>query len=448
MWRLSPLVAAIAVAFLLASLGPRPQEAQGKSAWSREGKTITITVNVAVIGADAADKAAFIKQAFDLYYNKPGGFKVSCFTVFFKIDVQPSNTRVPGRHSLFVVPINPGDPWVSEAQVLGRPTETDGVGYVSDWDEGSTLTHELTHLMGLPDEYTYTDKNNNKKRDYNEQSVPDPKKAPEYTWSDKSPKNGKIDPGEVSLKPGNTGSLMAENSGRILDRHAAEILKKHVPSDQLNCGWTGKGTAMEVPLKDDHRTLTRSADFEFEFEVDENGKVTGEITLTYAAVLTVEDLPGADVGIASFDPEVGGEITDPNPTRTFPLTGTLKDGELTLEIATPEEERDPIEFTIIADPGVSAGLGGGGGVFTAPGSDVQIIQIDMTPFTPFAGPAKVEDGPGGLKRADFSETGDNYEIEWTAEETASGGEPVGYAPATAHAWLAVMPQALPSLRFT
>jgi len=144
-------------------------------------------------------------------------------------------------------------------------------------------------------------------------------------------------------------------------------------------------------------------------------------------VLTVENLPGADVGIASFDPEVGGQVTDPNPTRTFALTGTLNDDGLDLEIGTPESDRESIEFTIVADPGVSTGLGGGG-AFTAPGSNVQIIQIDMTPFTPFAGPATVEEGSDGSQRAEFFEEGDNYTIEWSAEETAEGGEPVGYVP--------------------
>lgn len=427
MWRLSPLLVLVVAAILFAMPGMRPEKAEAKDSWKREGQTITITVNVAVIGADAENKAAAIKQAFELHYNKPGGFKVSCFTVFFKIDVQASNTRVSGRHSVFVVPVDPGDPWVSEAQVPSKPTETDGISYVSDWDDGSTLVHEITHLMGLPDEYTYNDKDRDGKRDYDEQSVPDPNKAPEYNWTDKPPKNGKIDPGEVTLKSGQKASLMAENSGRILDRHAAELLKKHVPPDQLNCGWKGKGSISETPLDDGARKLTRSAEFEFDFEVDDKGKVTGEITLKYDAVLTVENLPGADVGIASFDPEVGGEVTDPNPTRTFALTGTLNDEGLDLEIATPESDRESIEFTIVADPGVSAGLGGGG-AFTAPGGNVQIIQIDMMPFTPFAGPATVEEGPDGSQRAEFFEEGDNYTIEWSAELAGSGGEPVGYAP--------------------
>jgi len=172
----------------------------------------------------------------------------------------------------------------------------------------------------------------------------------------------------------------------------------------------GRLRISETPLDDGARKLTRSAEFEFSFEVDEDGKVSGEITLTYAAVLTVENLPGADVGIASFDPEVGGQVTDPNPTRTFELGGTLDEEGLTLEIATPEDEREPIEFTIIADPGVSAGLGGGG-AFTAPGGNVQIIKIDMTPFTPFGGPATVEEGPNGALVAHYVEKGDNYEIE-------------------------------------
>ena len=76
---------------------------------------------------------------------------------------------------------------------------------------------------------------------------------------------------------------------------------------------------------------------------------------------------------------------------------------------------------------MSAGLGGGG-AFTAPGSNTQIIQIPMTPFTPFSGPAEVEENSDGSLRADFSERGDNYEVEWSAEESGEGGEPVGYRP--------------------
>jgi hypothetical protein len=405
MWSANCLRALLIAGLAVGLLGLPSRAAEARSTWVRDGNVITITVNVAVIGAGAADKAAFIKQAFELYYPA-SGFQVSCFKVVFKIDIRASNAAVGGRHSIFVVPMNPGDPWISEAQVLSRPTENSGRTYVSEWDDGSTLVHEITHLMGLPDEYSY-----NGTRDYRTLTYPDPAKAPEYVWNDSAPTNGTIEPHEVSLRPGQTGSLMAEGLGRILDRHAAELLRKTVPADELRCEWEGKGSISETPLKDDHRELTRAADFGFTFDIDPEGNVVGEIRLTYKAKLTVEDLPSASVGSAKFDPEVGGAITDPNPTRTFPLTGSLRDGFLTLEIATPVESRPTIEFTILADPGVSAGLGGV--PVTAPGG-VQVIKIAMVPFSPFGAPGEVKIGPQGPHSASTSEQGDNYRLQWEA----------------------------------
>jgi hypothetical protein len=208
---------------------------------------------------------------------------------------------------------------------------------------------------------------------------------------------------------------MAKYGGDILDHHIGKLHTLHVPN--LRCEWRGSGTVTETPLQDDYRTLTRSAEFDFTFDVDDDGNVNGSITLTYAALLTVEDLPAADVGIAGFDPEVGGTITDPDPTPTFPLTGRLDGDELTLEIATPEEEREPIEFTILGDPGVSTGL------VDSVGDEV-VIEIDMTPFTPFAGPATVEEGSDGMLFVDFFEEGSDYTIQWTAELSDTADEPV------------------------
>jgi hypothetical protein len=185
--------------------------------------------------------------------------------------------------------------------------------------------------------------------------------------------------------------------------------------------WEGKGKASEIPMKDRFRQLTRGADYEFWFVLDKEGNATGEIELNYTSELTVENLPSMSFGSVSFSPKVGGKITDLNPKRKFPLVGFLDGDKLTLEIATPEPARKPIEFTIRADPGVSAGFGG----MTMPGgaagiADKDVIKIAMKPFTPFNGAGKVEKRPSGPYAASFDARGSNWSIEWSARQM--GGE--------------------------
>lgn len=191
--------------------------------------------------------------------------------------------------------------------------------------------------------------------------------------------------------------------------------------------WEGKGRTSEVPLKDRFRQLTRKADFEFWFTADRAGNAVGEIELVYDAELKVENLPSVSMGMFSFNPSVGGRVTDLNPKRRFPLVGVLalegEQGQLALEIATPEDTRPKIEFTMRADPGVSAGLGGG--LVTIPGGaagvgEVTVRRIDMKPFSPFGGPAKVEKRPGGPFAARYEDRAEKYSIEWSARQ--AGGE--------------------------
>jgi hypothetical protein len=139
------LLAAVVIGLLAVPADP----AQARSTWEKEGNVITITVNVAVIGANADGKAAFFEQAFASYYP-PGGFQVSCFTVIFELDAVGSDRPIAGRHSLFVVPVDRSEPWISEAQVISNPSQRSGRSYMSDWDDGSTVVHEISHLMGLP----------------------------------------------------------------------------------------------------------------------------------------------------------------------------------------------------------------------------------------------------------------------------------------------------------
>jgi hypothetical protein len=190
--------------------------------------------------------------------------------------------------------------------------------------------------------------------------------------------------------------------------------------------WEGKGKANEIPMKDDFRTLTRSADYDFWFTVGDDGNAVGEVEILYDSELKVQNLPQVTVPLPTasmtFAPSVGGKVTDLNPRRKFPLVGVLANHQLTLEIATPESARPPIEFTIRADPGVSAGFNvqraGPGSV--KGNSESQVIKIPMMPFSPFNGSAKVEKRPAGPFAATYDETGKNYSINWSARQM--GGE--------------------------
>ena len=191
--------------------------------------------------------------------------------------------------------------------------------------------------------------------------------------------------------------------------------------------WEGQGQASETPLDDGVRTLTRSADFEFWFSLDATGTGTGEVTLTYDALLTVVGLPSLSLpaggfGSVSFDPEVGGKLTDEDPTRIFPLVGVHTDGGLVLAMVAGEEPA-PLEFTLQADPGVSAGISGGGanvGV-DGEGSGAIVQVIDMQPFSPFGDQdiAEVEKRPGGPHAAHFEIAEDSWTIEWGAVQQSS-----------------------------
>lgn len=188
--------------------------------------------------------------------------------------------------------------------------------------------------------------------------------------------------------------------------------------------WEGEGFSSETPLKDEARELTRSVEYTFWFSLNEAGEAVGEITLTYDATLTVDDLPSVSLpvpalGSVSFDPEVGGELTDDDPTRVYALVGYYQDGELLLEMV-PADESDKLEFTLRADPGVSAGLTGGGlGVSQDIDTGGLVHVIDMTPFSPFLGAAETEKRPGGPYAAHYEESGDLYSIEWSAVQESS-----------------------------
>jgi hypothetical protein len=182
-------------------------------------------------------------------------------------------------------------------------------------------------------------------------------------------------------------------------------------------------------MDDTFRHLTRSAEFEFWFTLDEEGNVVGEIELDYDAKLTVKNLPQVTApipgGSISFAPEVGGQLADLDCRRRFPIVGVLsRDNTLILQIAIEEDKREPLEFIIRGDVGVSAGTIGvsGGGVQTggagvggARYSEV-VHKVDMVPFSPFNDSAPITERARGIYTAHFEEKGENYAIEWSVHQ--------------------------------
>lgn len=196
--------------------------------------------------------------------------------------------------------------------------------------------------------------------------------------------------------------------------------------------WEGKGRAHETPMKDEYREMTRSATFEFWFTLDAGGNAVGEAEIVYDAKLTVENLPSVSIGSIGFAPKVGGQVTDKDPTRRFPIVGVFDKDAMTLAlaIAVPEQERPKIEFTFRADPGVSASVGAGGLSTTVPGggTGATVQKMDMTPFEVFVGKGKVEKRPGGPYAVRAEEKGDNYAVEWSARQMGGEGRQVEMTP--------------------
>ena len=191
--------------------------------------------------------------------------------------------------------------------------------------------------------------------------------------------------------------------------------------------WEGDGTASEIMMDDAVRKLTRTVEFEFWFALNADGEALGEIELKYDAELIVIGLPKITVpapggSSISFQPKVGGKMTDLDPTRTFPLVGVLDGESLTLMIATPEGDREKLDFTIRGDAGVSGGMGIGKISVDLGEGDVQliVIPIEMTPFSPFNGAAPVVKRAGGPYAAKFEAKGETFAIDWSARQI--GGE--------------------------
>ena len=197
--------------------------------------------------------------------------------------------------------------------------------------------------------------------------------------------------------------------------------------------WEGEGTWHKVDMKDAYKEMTRSADFTFWFVLDRDGSVDGEIEIQYDAQLTVDGLPEINMPLpggigVGFAPKVGGRVTDPDPKRKYPLSGSYNDGTLAIA-AIIDENAKPIEFTFRADPGVTAGVkvarsyqGGAAanseiGVGTnAPPMQITVKKMPMTPFSPFVAPGSVTKRPLGPHVVAFELHEEELNVEWDARQ--------------------------------
>ncbi len=244
--------------------------------------------------------------------------------------------------------------------------------------------------------------------------------------------------------------------------------------------WEGNVSTREVPMKDPNKSLTRSVEADFWFNVkwdrERNiGYVTGEGNAKYDAELKVDNLPKVTApapggGSVKFEPSVGGKLTESDNRRKFGIIGVLQvdlatgQGTLVLQKASPpppgsrQQQLDdeakgvrgpdaPMEFVMRADPGVSGGIGGaagsinydkgrvGGatkfgkdgkgtmseGVDTGLSTAIIVKKIPMAPFSPFRDtPGKVEKRPNGPFAASFEERGEKFAVKWNAKQM--GGE--------------------------
>lgn len=210
-------------------------------------------------------------DAIDRAWNRGNGGKAFeycgrpvTFVPVFKVMGDDGNVD-PGYHLLVVQPVRAGQYFVSTVfHTRGTaPTEVNRNGFVASNASDAEVAHEFGHYLGLPDEYVENDANGNGVREPSEATTPN-----------------------TAVYPDAAGSLMATQSGHVIDRHVDAALEEHGIDDQLQCPIeirvTGVYTTAPVGGCNTDRATIQADISAAERGLDARG--TGDIRVTWRAV--------------------------------------------------------------------------------------------------------------------------------------------------------------------
>ncbi|MGZ8579148.1 MAG: hypothetical protein ACXWWX_06420 [Actinomycetota bacterium] len=206
------------IAAALLALGslvvPSPSPAQAKVDFDVKDGKFVITAPIDLIGGED-HIAKNWEDAIRKYWNNGPGlgrFKYCGMPVEFVPSIKPIAAGQQGRPDAAKIRMQlvpEGRPFISN--VRGLDPARNSTGTWGSNEDDATIAHEFGHILGLRDEYVwvpYTDTDSNGRWDAGE------------PMNDDRNHNGKRDPGEPTHPtPGNEGSLMAEASGTVMQRH-------------------------------------------------------------------------------------------------------------------------------------------------------------------------------------------------------------------------------------